>query len=185
MVNRRLRAARSAKEPCFSGPGVCRQARDPGNLYASALNPRFLDLLAFAANGPGNVSRSAPLCFTATFRLDRIALDATLTFLPPNEVTANLQVLREFQAQMLQLLDQPTEPALLTQAAHSLASNAGMFGFAALCTVARNFEHAIAGDAPEVDRLGQLMRTEIGVGLTTLDALEHERRIQPALARAA
>jgi hypothetical protein len=29
------------------------------------------------------------------------------------------------------------------------------------------------------------MRTEIGVGLTTLDALEHERRIQPALARAA
>jgi hypothetical protein len=29
------------------------------------------------------------------------------------------------------------------------------------------------------------MRTEIGVGLTELDALVHERRIQPALARAA
>ena len=118
-------------------------------------------------------------------RLDRIALDATLTFLTPDEVTANLQVLREFQAQMLQLLDQPTAPAVLTQAAHELASNAGMFGFAALCTVARDFEHAMGRDAPEADRLGQLMRTEIGVGLTALDALVHERRIQPALARAA
>jgi HPt (histidine-containing phosphotransfer) domain-containing protein len=100
-------------------------------------------------------------------------------------VTANLQVLREFQAQMLQLLDQPTAPAVLTQAAHELASNAGMFGFAALCTVARDFEYAMGRDAPEADRLGQLMRTEIGVGLTALDALVHERRIQPALARAA
>jgi HPt (histidine-containing phosphotransfer) domain-containing protein len=100
-------------------------------------------------------------------------------------VTANLQVLREFQAQMLQLLDQPAAPAVLTQAAHALASNAGMFGFAALCTVARDFEQAMERGAPEADRLGQLMRTEIGVGLTALDALVHERRIQPAWSQAA
>jgi DNA-binding response OmpR family regulator len=112
--------------------------------------------------------------------LDRAALDATLAFLTPDEATANLQSLRECQAQMLQLLDQPAAPAVLTQAAHALASNAGMFGFAALCAVARKFEHAMARDAPEADRLGRLMRAEIGAGLTALDALVHECRMQPA-----
>jgi len=60
-----------------------------------------------------------------------------------------------------------------------------MFGFAALCTVARDFEHAMERDAPEADRLGQLMRTEIQVGLTELDALVHECRMQPAWSQAA
>ena len=74
---------------------------------------------------------------------------------------------------------------MLTQAAHALASNAGMFGFAALCTVARDFEQAITCDAPEAARLGQLMRTEIGAGLTALDALVHECHMQPAWRQAA
>ncbi len=112
--------------------------------------------------------------------LDRAALDATLAFLTPDEAASSLRSLRECQKQMLRLLDQPATPAELTQAAHSLASNVGMFGFAALCAVARNFEHAMACGAPEADRLGQLMRAEIDAGLTALDALVHECHLQPA-----
>jgi CheY-like chemotaxis protein/HPt (histidine-containing phosphotransfer) domain-containing protein len=110
----------------------------------------------------------------------RATLDETLSFLSPEQAAAQLQSLRGRNAQMLRLLDQPATPALLTEAAHTLASAAGMFGFAALSAVARGFEQALEHGTPEADRLGQCVRAETCAALTALDTLVHECRMQPA-----
>jgi CheY-like chemotaxis protein len=104
-------------------------------------------------------------------RFDRAQFDQTLAFLAPNEVAANLQQLRERNEQMLQMLDHPTAPALLVDAAHGLASAVGMFGFVALSVAARTYEHALANDEPEAERLAAQVQSEARAGIETLDAL--------------
>jgi HPt (histidine-containing phosphotransfer) domain-containing protein len=49
---------------------------------------------------------------------------------------------------MLQLLQRCTEPALLAESAHNLASAVGMFGLIALSVAARSFEHALQMGPP-------------------------------------
>jgi HPt (histidine-containing phosphotransfer) domain-containing protein len=89
------------------------------------------------------------------------------------------------------LLDQRADPTLLAEAAHTLASAAGMFGFAALATAARSFEHALALDVPRagrpdaplaarLGRLGRQVRAATSAALVRLDALLREGRMQPA-----
>ena len=46
----------------------------------------------------------------------------------------------------------------------SLASAAGMFGFAALSTASRSFEQALTLDAPDADQLARQMRDETRAG---------------------
>jgi signal transduction histidine kinase len=118
-------------------------------------------------------------------RFDRAVLDQTLAFLPPDEVAANLQLLRARQEEMLRLLDQPAPPALLTETAHELAAAAGMFGFVALSVVLRSFEHAAVHDAPEAERLAQQVCAETRAALGALDELMRENRMQPARPRGA
>ena len=105
--------------------------------------------------------------------------DQTLGFLPPDEVAANLQQLRARNEQMLQLLEHRTEPALLADSAHNLASAVGMFGLLALSVAARSFEHAVASDSPDVERLAAQVQTETRAAIETLDVLMGESRMQP------
>ena len=92
-------------------------------------------------------------------RFDRGLFDQTLGFLEPDDVAANLGQLRARSEQMLQLLQRPTESALLVEAAHTLASAVGMFGFIAQSMVARSFERAVANGSPELDRLAEQVQT--------------------------
>ena len=94
-------------------------------------------------------------------RFDRAVFGQLSRFLPPGEVAANLQALREREEHILRLLDQPAAPALLTETAHTLASAAGMFGFAALSAAARSFERALTNwRRRRPDRLARQMRDE-------------------------
>ena len=77
---------------------------------------------------------------------------------------------------MLRLLEPPIDLARQTDAAHSLASAAGMLGFAALSTASRGFERAVARHAPEADGMAEQLRVEIGAALTELDALRNGGR---------
>ena len=112
--------------------------------------------------------------------LDSGALDQMLAFLLPDEAAIHLGSLRTRIGQMGVLLDQPATPGQLGEAAHSLASAAGTFGFAALCTVALSLEHALVTDAPDTDPLCRLLRAELRAALVMLDALMRENRMQLA-----
>ena len=81
---------------------------------------------------------------------------------------------------MLQLMDHQGTRSSLTDAAHALASTAGMFGFIALSAVSRSFQQALELDAPEVDELARQMRDETRAGLAALDGLLHEELMQSA-----
>ena len=59
--------------------------------------------------------------------LDRVVLDQTLAYLSADEAAAHLRSLRERNEQMLLLLAQPADSDMLAEAAHQLASAAGMF----------------------------------------------------------
>jgi len=113
-------------------------------------------------------------------RLDRAVLDQTLAFLPPDGVIAAFQSLRNRKEEMLRLFDRAAGLSQQTDAAHALASTAGLFGFTALSAVARRFEQAVMQDEPEADRLAQKLRTETHAALAELDVLMRESRMQPA-----
>jgi HPt (histidine-containing phosphotransfer) domain-containing protein len=89
-------------------------------------------------------------------------------------------LLREQQEHILRLLDEPAEPALLTETAHTLASSAGMFGFAALSTAARSFERALTLAAPEADQLARQVRDETQAGLAAVAVLMREELMPSA-----
>ncbi len=110
----------------------------------------------------------------------RAVFGQMLEFLPPDEVVTNLQALRAQEEQILELLDRPAAPELLTETAHTLASAAGMFGFAALSSASRNFQRALTLDAPETDALARQMRDETRAGLATLNELMREDLMHPA-----
>jgi len=118
---------------------------------------------------------------TPPLRLDRAVLDQALALLSPDEVVAHLQALRVRKEQMVRLLDQSADLALLTDAAHALGSAAGLFGFVALAKISRRFERALAHDAPEVEQLGQRLRAETCAALVMLDGPLYERRMDPAV----
>jgi two-component system sensor histidine kinase/response regulator len=118
--------------------------------------------------------------------LDRRVLDQLLAFLPPDEVAANLRSLRAREEQMLQLMesgeDATADPAAtraaLTDAAHALASTAGMFGLTALSVAARRFEHATDAEAPECAVLARQVYDEVHAALALLNTLTREGRMQ-------
>ena len=111
---------------------------------------------------------------------DRAVFGQMCELLPPDEVATNLQLLREQQEHILRLLDEPAEPALLTETAHTLAAAAGMFGFAALSTAARSFERALTLDAPEADQLARQVRDETQAGLAAVAVLMREELMPSA-----
>jgi signal transduction histidine kinase len=112
--------------------------------------------------------------------LDRCTLDQMSAFLSPDEAAVHLGSLRRCIGQMVVLLDQPAAAVQVADAAHTLASATGMFGFAALSTVARRLEHALAHDAPDVDPLRRRLRVEIRAAQAMLDELTREHRLQLA-----
>jgi len=112
-------------------------------------------------------------------RFDRAILDQTLAFLPTDEVVDHLQLLRARGEHLVKLIDQPTAPAALTDAAHALAS-AAVFGFIALSILLRSLERAVANEAPETPRLTQTVQHETRAAILELDALIGESWIQPA-----
>jgi signal transduction histidine kinase len=121
-------------------------------------------------------------------RLDRDVMDRLLACLPPDEVAANLRSLRARQEQMLQLMDRPPETApdhaatraALTDAAHALASTAGLFGFTALSVITRLFERAVETDAPDTDSLGRQVYEETRAALAVLNTVMRESRMMVA-----
>ncbi len=117
---------------------------------------------------------------TPPLRLDRAVLDQTVGFLPSDGVVAAFQSLRSRMEEMLRLFDQTAGLSQQTDAAHALASTAGLFGFTALSVAARRFEHAVMQDAPEADRLAQKLRAETHAALAELDVLMRESTMQPA-----
>jgi signal transduction histidine kinase/HPt (histidine-containing phosphotransfer) domain-containing protein len=118
---------------------------------------------------------------TAQPRLDHAALEQMLMFLPPDEATRHLRTLRTRTEEVLRLLDQPTAPELLAQTAHGLAAVTGMFGLAALSAMTRRLEQALLRNAPEeAEQLSHQVRTEARMAIVALDALIHDRRMQPA-----
>jgi signal transduction histidine kinase/HPt (histidine-containing phosphotransfer) domain-containing protein len=112
--------------------------------------------------------------------LDRRTLDQMLAFLSPEEAAVHLESLRTRIGDMVVLLDQSAALAQMTEAVHTLASAAGMFGFAALCMVARNLEHALANDASDADPLRRLLCVEIRRAQVRLDELICENQMQLA-----
>ena len=112
---------------------------------------------------------------------DRAVYGRMLEFLPPAEIASNLRLLRAQEEQLLELLDQPASPEVLADTAHTLASAAGMFGFAALSTTSRSFQRALLLDAPDADALARQMRDETRAGLAALDGLLRGQLAQPAL----
>jgi CheY-like chemotaxis protein len=120
-------------------------------------------------------------------RLDRVVLDHLLAFLTPDEVVVNLGSLRTRQELMLLLMDRTDDPSMdqpatrtsLSEAAHALASTAGMFGFTALAMATRRFECAIATGAPEATALAKQVSEETLAALAVLDTLMRESRMQP------
>jgi HPt (histidine-containing phosphotransfer) domain-containing protein len=110
-------------------------------------------------------------------RFDRAVFDETLAFLPRGDIDGTLQALRDRKEDMAQLLSMQAAPAMLTEAAHALASTAGMFGFMALSAVARRYENAVAQDAPEAEALAVQVGTEARATIAVLDKLRRERRL--------
>jgi signal transduction histidine kinase len=113
-------------------------------------------------------------------RFDRAVLDQTMALLPPGSAGATLQSLRDRKERMLRLLDRPTDRAEQADAAHELASAAGMFGFTALSTVSRDFERAMIQHATGTDALAEQLRGETYAAVAELDAVVRETRGQPA-----
>jgi CheY-like chemotaxis protein len=113
-------------------------------------------------------------------RLDRVVLDETLAFLPRRDVDATLQSLRDREEDMVRLLGMQAVPAVLTEAAHALASTSGMFGFMALSAVARRFETAVAQDSRDADDLARALGDEARAAIVVLDKVKRECRLQPA-----
>ena len=130
-------------------------------------------------NNPAAPAVAVDVDDRSPLRLDRALFDQTLGFLPPDEVAANLQQLRARNEQMLQLLEHRTEPALLAESAHNLASAVGMFGLLALSVAARSFEHAVANESPDVERLAAQVQTETRAAIEALNVLMGESRMQP------
>ena len=69
---------------------------------------------------------------------------------------------------------------MLTDTAHDLASAVGMFGLIALSVAARSFEHAVANEASDVERLALQLQVEAHAAIETLDVLMCESRTQSA-----
>jgi signal transduction histidine kinase/HPt (histidine-containing phosphotransfer) domain-containing protein len=113
-------------------------------------------------------------------QLDRFLLGQVLMFLPQDEIVTNLQALRARKEQMLALMDRLATTAELSEAAHGLASTAGMFGFTALSVAARQFERAMDAGTPEAGPLAQHVRDETGAALVALDTVLRECQMQPA-----
>jgi signal transduction histidine kinase/HPt (histidine-containing phosphotransfer) domain-containing protein len=132
---------------------------------------------------PADVTADQGLAVVAErppLRFDRAVLDGVLALLPPDDIAASLKSLQDHEEEMLRVLDPTADLALRTDAAHSLASAAGMLGFVALSTVSRNFENAVTHDAPEAVELGQQLRVELDAALVELAVLQHEISPQPA-----
>jgi CheY-like chemotaxis protein len=109
--------------------------------------------------------------------LDREILDETFTFLSSSDITSKLGALRDHMEHMVLLLDQRAAMPLLTEAAHTLASIVGMFGFVALSSTTRRFRAAAAAErAPEATELGHRMRQELLASLSALDELASDRQ---------
>ncbi len=126
------------------------------------------------------VPQPAPPAAEPPSRFDRSVLDETLAFLRPNEVVDNLQSLGARTRQVMQMLEQPGSPPLLADAAHTLASIAGMFGFVALSAAARSFEAATPLTGYETESLSRRLYTEAHASLHTLDSLLAEIGMQSA-----
>ena len=112
--------------------------------------------------------------------LDRVVLDETLAYLPRRDVDATLQSLRDREEEMVQLLNMHAVPAVLTEAAHALASTSGMFGFMALSSVARRFETAVAQESLDADDLARALSDAARAAIVVLDKVKRECRLQPA-----
>jgi len=112
-------------------------------------------------------------------KFDRGMLDEMLTMLSPDEATRNLHMLRARLGEVLQLIDRPATPDILTDAAHGLGASAGTFGFAALSVAARDAVRAMAFDSGDTDGATARLRVEILAAQAALDKLIRERRMAP------
>jgi CheY-like chemotaxis protein len=112
-------------------------------------------------------------------RFDRAILERTLAFLRPEDILGHLQSLRARTHEMLHLLDLSGGLMQQTEAAHGLASVAGMFGFTALSAMSRRFERGTA-DLPRTDFLAGLLRGETDAALAQLEELMRESGVELA-----
>jgi signal transduction histidine kinase/HPt (histidine-containing phosphotransfer) domain-containing protein len=111
-------------------------------------------------------------------RMDRMTLDETLDYLTADQIAGHLQSLGGRMGQLLRLLDQTDAPTLLEETAHTLVSNAGMFGFEALSVTARQFGRAMTLNAPVPEHLVERLRVEIKAALLILGELVRETQRQ-------
>jgi signal transduction histidine kinase/HPt (histidine-containing phosphotransfer) domain-containing protein len=164
----------------------CREAGMDGHIakpveYATLVRA-IADAIAGVSSGWTSHSPAPPPAEAETAPptgFDRAVYGQMLAFLPPGEIAANLQLLRAQEQQLLELLDRPAAPEVLAETAHTLASAAGMFGFAALSTVSRSFQRALMLETPDADALARQMRDETHAGLAALDELMREDLMQP------
>jgi signal transduction histidine kinase/HPt (histidine-containing phosphotransfer) domain-containing protein len=165
----------------------CRAAGMDGHIAKPVQYATLMQAIADAVGGvlstwrshsppppPIDAEQPSPIGF------DRTVFGQMCELLPRDEIATNLQLLRAQQEHILRLLDEPSQPALLTETAHTLASAAGMFGFAALSTAARSFERALTLDAPDTDQLARQVRDETQAGLAAVDLLMREELIHSA-----
>jgi CheY-like chemotaxis protein/HPt (histidine-containing phosphotransfer) domain-containing protein len=120
-----------------------------------------------------------PIADEALPLLDREVLDDTLAFLPSGDAMSSLRSLQGCMQRMLRLLEQRAATPLLLDAAHTLASTAGMFGFSALSATMRHFETVTAEGAPEAEALAHRLPDELLASLAALNAVACEDRTQP------
>jgi hypothetical protein len=146
--------------------------------YATLMRA-IAEVSAGVARDPTAVS-SDPGPTDAPPRMDQAILDETLAYLSPGESIGHFRLLRGHMEQMARLLDPPDDQVTLRDAAHALASTAGMFGFKALSTASRGLETAIRPDTPAPAMLVESLRTEIQEALAILTRLTRETRMELA-----
>jgi HPt (histidine-containing phosphotransfer) domain-containing protein len=100
--------------------------------------------------------------------------------MPQDKIVTSLGLLRERKEEMLRLLDQRADAALLAEVAHMLASAAGMFGFVAVSRVAREFEYVVTRKPKLAGPIAKQLRVETGAALAELDELLREGWMLPA-----
>jgi signal transduction histidine kinase/CheY-like chemotaxis protein/HPt (histidine-containing phosphotransfer) domain-containing protein len=113
---------------------------------------------------------------------DQAAFERTSAFLDAGAVASHLRTLAERSETLLRGLRAPgalaTGGHALAESAHALAGSAGMFGFARVALIARQFQHAVEASAPETT----LRAVEL---CATLEATILEmRRLMPLTAEA-
>jgi PAS domain S-box-containing protein len=108
--------------------------------------------------------------------LEPRVFERTVAFLSPNAVSSYLQNICELGEALLHMIHRPDGSertrSQLSEAAHTLAGTAGMFGFERLTMISRRFEQALESDASEAPALADGLSAAVTATLKEL----HSRR---------